>query len=335
MTRAEGVEWRREGDALMLFNLVLPLLWLAGPAATPPHQVNQFDTTSIAPVTGPVETSDKIAAETDKHERMTVPVTLAGAGPFRFMVDTGSNRTAVSREVAARLGLIANAEITVHSATGESRISTTRLPELRMSKKKVNGIAAPLLMRADMGADGILGIDSLASHRVLFDFRDQQLSIVSASAPVSRDEHDAIVVRAKRRDGRLIVTDATAAGSKVNVVLDTGAQFSVGNAALRDRLAAKGMVKMLGQVELLSVTGDRLVGELGFVSEMSIGDVFVRDVAIVFADAHTFRELKMNTKPALLLGMNTLRSFDVVSIDFASRKLRLVLPDGGMKRRWS
>lgn len=319
----------------MLFNLVLPLLWLAGPQAASPHPLNQFDTTSIAPVPGQIESTDNVAAETDAHQRMTVPVTLAGAGPFRFMVDTGSNRTAVSREVAARLGLVASNEITVHSATGESRISTTRLPELRMSKKKVNGIAAPLLTQADMGADGILGIDSLAAHRVLFDFREQQLSIVSASAPVSRDEHEAIVIRAKRRDGRLIVTDAKAGGSSVNVILDTGAQYSIGNAVLRDRLAARGMVKMMGPVELLSVTGQRLVGELGFVSEMSIGDVFVRDLAIVFADAHTFRELKMNNKPSLLLGMNTLRSFDLVSIDFASRKLRLVLPDGGMKRRWS
>lgn len=319
----------------MLFNLVLPLWWLAGPQAASPHPLNQFDTTSIAPVAGQIESTDNVAAGTDAHQRMTVPVTLAGAGPFRFMVDTGSNRTAVSREVAARLGLVASNEITLHSATGESRISTTRLPELRLSKKKVNGIAAPLLTQADMGADGILGIDSLAAHRVLFDFRDQELSIVSASAPVSRDEHEAIVIRAKRRDGRLIVTDAKAGGSSVNVILDTGAQYSIGNAVLRDRLAAKGMVKMMGQVELVSVTGQRLVGELGFVSEMSIGDVFVRDLAIVFADAHTFRELKMNNKPSLLLGMNTLRSFDLVSIDFASRKLRLVLPDGGTKRRWS
>lgn len=319
----------------MLIKVMLPLLLAAAPQGQPAHPVNKYQTVSNLPESGLVETADNIPADKDRYERMTVPVTLAGSRPFQFMVDTGSNRTAVSREVAAELGLVASAQIVMHSASGESRVSTTSLPELKLSKRSVNGIAAPMLTRADMGADGILGIDSLKSHRVLFDFRDQALSIVSASAPVSRDEHDAIVVRAKRRDGRLIVTDARAAGATVNVVLDTGSQFSVGNSALRDRLQARGQVKMMGPVELISVTGDRVIGELGIVSEMSIGDVFVRDVAVVFADVHTFRELRIGKLPSLLLGMNTLRSFDLVSIDFATRKLRLVLPDGGMKRRWS
>ena len=48
---------------------------------------------------------------------------------------------------------------------------------------------------------------------------------------------------------------------------------------------------------------------------------------MVFADAHTFRQLKLDRTPAVLLGMNALRGFDQVSIDFANRTLSLVLPE--------
>jgi hypothetical protein len=46
----------------------------------------------------------------------------------------------------------------------------------------------------------------------------------------------------------------------------------------------------------------------------------------VFADAHTFRLLGLDKKPAILLGMSALRGFDRVSIDFADRTISLQLP---------
>ena len=55
--------------------------------------------------------------------------------------------------------------------------------------------------------------------------------------------------------------------------------------------------------------------------------VTLKNLAIVFADAHTFKQLGFDKKPALLLGMNAMRSFKKVSIDFASRKLRVVVPE--------
>ena len=36
---------------------------------------------------------------------MTVPVEIGGAGPYRFVVDTGAERTVISRELARELEL--------------------------------------------------------------------------------------------------------------------------------------------------------------------------------------------------------------------------------------
>jgi hypothetical protein len=47
----------------------------------------------------------------------------------------------------------------------------------------------------------------------------------------------------------------------------------------------------------------------------------------VFADAHPFKRFDLLKRPAMLLGMDTLRAFRRVSVDFAARKVRFLLPD--------
>ena len=63
--------------------------------------------------------------------------------------------------------------------------------------------------RRNMGADGILGLDSLRSQRVLFDFQKQTLTIVPADTHVPEDK-DTIVVTARVKNGRLILSQAHA-----------------------------------------------------------------------------------------------------------------------------
>jgi predicted aspartyl protease len=312
--------------------LALCLMLAAGgePAASPP--LTQYEATSTAlPDTAKAQSSDLPMAG-DGFDRMTVPVHLGLAGPYRFLVDTGSDRTSVSHDLARRLGLEQRAGAILHSATGSSEVRMAHLPDLRLSRKSVRHIRAPMLEAADMGADGILGIDSLRSERVVFDFRAGTLSLQSGESPVSIDP-DAIVVRARRMDGRLVVTDAEINGVPVRVVLDTGSAISVGNSALKTRLERRGGIEAIGPIDLVSVTGAALRGQLAIADSLEIGGARLDRLGVVFADAHTFRELKLDRKPALLLGMNALRGFDQVTIDFARRTLVLVLPAAGKPRR--
>ena len=278
------------------------------------------------PVDATTQTEDVQLGE-DNYERMTVPVLLSGTGPYRFLVDTGADRTAISHQLAAKLKLDTVGNATLHSVTGTSRVVTATVPDLRLTRKKLKVANAPLLDRDNMGADGILGVDSLRSQRVLFDFEGQTVSIVPSIAQEVRIEPDAIVVQAKRRKGHLILTRATAEGRRINVVIDTGSQFSIGNSALRRQLLAGRQLTNSHQVELESVTGDKIAGDLMFVRQVEIGGIHLKNLAIVFADSHAFRKLGLDDKPAILLGMNAMRAFKRVSIDFANKKLRVVLPE--------
>ncbi|MFD2499649.1 hypothetical protein ACFSTI_13520 [Rhizorhabdus histidinilytica] len=47
---------------------------------------------------------------------------------------------------------------------------------------------------------------------------------------------------------------------------------------------------------------------------------------IAFADAQIFHRLGLDNRPSVLLGMDALRLFDRVSIDFANRNVRFLMP---------
>ena len=290
----------------------------------------QTATTRLDTVSG-VPEIDKTTQTEDvrfrnRDDRMTVPVRLAGAGPYQFLVDTGADRTAVSRQLVAKLNLPSGGGAALHSVSGVSNVSTVKVYNLQLTRTPET-VDAAVLDGANMGADGIVGVDLLRSQRVQFDFEKQTMSIVPSATPDFNDERGTIVVRAKRKNGRLVVTDAVANDEPLTVVLDTGSQVSIGNRALRRRLLGDNLVNINQSVELESVTGQKIVGDYMFIKQLTIGGVGLTNLAVVFTDAHTFKQLGLDKRPALLLGMNAIRAFKKVSIDFASKKLRVVLPE--------
>jgi predicted aspartyl protease len=301
------------------------LLGAAMPLAAQPTQTQEYEAVAQPDVVDGTTQATDVRFKRDGYDRMTVPVLVGGHGPYRFLIDTGADRTAISSTLARQLRLDGRKDVKLHSVTGVSQIETTRVPMLDMNAKKVRNIDAALLESEHMGADGILGLDSLRSQRVLFDFKKQMLTVVPAEERVKEDR-DTIVVTAKVRNGRLILSQARAEGTPLTLVVDTGAQVSIGNAALLRKLN-RGSVKRTGPIELHSVTGEKLMGEYTIVRRLTIGGITLKDLPIVFANSHAFRRLGLEDKPALFLGMNALRGFDKVSIDFYRKKLKVVLPE--------
>ena len=308
--------------------LILSLVALAAhPAYAQSARTTELEAVSTTGEIDKTTQTEDIQFQADAADRMTVPVRLGEGGTYRFLVDTGADRTAISRELASQLKLRRGASATLHSVTGVTEVSTAMVPSLQLTRKSVRIDDAPLLDRAHMGADGILGVDTLRSQRILFDFDADTMSIVPSAAPELAREPGSIVVTAKRRNGRLVLTQAKANGRSVNVILDTGSEITIGNEALRQALISRRQLAEAQRVEVHSVTGQKIAGDYVHIRSLEIGGVELKDLAIIFADAHTFKKLGLREKPALLLGMNAMRAFRKVSIDFANRKLRVVLPE--------
>ncbi len=302
---------------------LLASLAVAAPANAQPPLTREFT------VHGPEEAareakSHDIAFRVDRNDRMTVPVRLGGKGPFRFLVDTGANRTVVSTAIAAAMGLSNGPVAKLHSVSGTSLVRTAHVPQLELSRDRVRSVEAALLEAAHMGADGIVGVDSLRSEKVIFDFGKRVISIVPAKQRV-RDEAGTIVVHGKLKQGHLIVTSATANRVPLMAVLDTGSEITMGNSALRSRLEARRKLGPAERVAMKSVTGQILIGEAFRLTNVTIGDVELHDLVILFTSAPIFDQLGLEGRPALLLGMNALRAFDKVTIDFVRKQLRMTI----------
>jgi predicted aspartyl protease len=294
-------------------------------SAQPPPTT--LTTVSSAPALDGKTQAEDVAFRNGRDDRMTVAVKLSGSGPYRFLVDTGADRTAVSSELVSKLKLESGTGVELHSAAGVSSVGTAKLQSLELTRIADKSIEAAVLDSVNIGADGIVGVDVLRSRRVQFDFEKQTMSIVPSAAPDFRAEPGTIVVEARRRNGRLIVTNAVANGQDLTVIIDTGSQVSIGNQALRKRLLGHALIGTGEKVELECVTGEKIIGDYILVRDMQIGDIALKDLPVVFTDAHTFKQLNLDKKPALLLGMNAIRAFKRVSIDFANRKFRVVVPE--------
>jgi predicted aspartyl protease len=255
---------------------------------------------------------------------MTVPVSIDGRGPYRFVVDTGAERTVIARELANDLALSAGRTVQVHSMSEVSNIRTVLIPHLEVGGRKVKGVQAPTLSRRDLGAEGMLGVDSLKSRRVLFDFVRGEMSISLSRKREEKWAEGSIVVRGRRHFGQLVLVDASVDGQKVWVILDTGSQVTLGNSALRRKLEAKGQLGPVEPIGVTSVTGGRIVADQAVVARLRVGGMDIKRMPIAFADVHPFRKLELLDRPALLLGMDALRLFDRVSVDFANRQVRML-----------
>ena len=262
----------------------------------------------------------------DAQDRMTVPVEVKRRGPWNFVVDTGSERTVVSRELAGVLGLPAGPDVRIVAMTGTSTVGTVIVPGLRVSTVARETIEAPALAAANLGASGLLGVDSLQGHKVAIDFdRDRMTLQPSRRRPGrTRGEQGDIVIVAKSLFGQLIVTDARYRNTRISVVVDTGSPLSIGNTALFRLVGAR--ARPLGPLSTISVTGGVLAAAGYAVDDIAIGGIGFRNVRIAFADAPPFRRFGLSDTPALLLGMDTMRLFRAVQIDFANREIRFTLP---------
>lgn len=282
-----------------------------------------------APSLDPDDPPALVRTKADRADRITIPIRIDGKGPYDFIVDTGSQRTVVSRELATRLALAPDQRLRVLSMTGIADTDSVTLPSLSFGASKVKAIQAPVFEGDHIGAEGLLGLDGLSRKRLVLNFRTGKMDITPSAMKTARVDPDVIVVEARSKLGQLILIDSEADGQRISVILDTGSEYSIGNAALLKKLAKRRPGAFSGQTFMTSVTGDQLPGQWGIVDNIRIGNVHMKGLPVVFADASPFKELDLEKKPALLLGVNALRGFDRVAIDFGRRRVDFLLPDEG------
>ncbi len=260
-----------------------------------------------------------LATGLDDADRMTADVFVGGAGPFPFLVDTGADHSCISAELAAELGLPQGPEIAIHGVAGVVVRPSVICPDMVVGGRHLRAIALPLLNRVDVGAAGVLAVDALQGQRAVFDFARCRIDIETSPPRAAFDE---VVVSAHSRFGQLVLVDSSVEDHPVLVVIDTGAEGTIANEAFRRLLRLRPPTNPADRTDILSVTGQTTTGDWSTAPTVRVGGFLLNHLPVVFSDLHSFVRWRLQDQPALLLGMDVLRKFEVVQIDFARREVR-------------
>jgi predicted aspartyl protease len=261
---------------------------------------------------------DLKARETET--RLSVDVRIDGRGPYHFVVDSGADTSVIGLQIVKSLQLPLGSPVILNGMTGSEEVDRVKVDALTLGPSTVRNVELPVLRETDVGGDGLIGIDALAEQRLMLDFEKRLIKVEGARKPWKNEPGDIVIV-ARRRRGQLILTQVRAAGLPVLAVIDTGAEVTIGNTALRDRLLRKHRQK-LWTADMIGVTGVHVQMLMAVIDELRVGPVTLEDVPIAFADVPPFGLFGLSDEPALLLGTDVLQTFRRVSLDFRARKVR-------------
>lgn len=277
----------------------------------------------IAP---PVVAGDVTSVEAgrDRNNLLTIGVMINGKGPFRFVVDTGADSSVLADTTAVALGLVPSGQVLVEGVVRTVQVGAVHIDQMAFGAVERRNLMLPLLPRGWLGADGFLGLDMLTDSLVTFGFREKTLTVERAHRSwfVSYTKVSENAVQAEGANGHLRALNCRIDGVRTSVFLDTGAEISVANPALFDALCTEniGYALTARTVQIAGVTGGALEGRVTAFRQIRIRDMLFTDGTLAVADMQIFRLWGLADKPALLIGMNFLRQFSRVSVDFARKE---------------
>jgi hypothetical protein len=276
---------------------------------------------------------ETIRGNADRDHRMTVSALIDGKGPYRFLVDTGADRSVLAADVAQALGLLGGDDVVVQGISRAIPASTALLRSLKVGSIELSNIAVPVLSREWLGADGYLGLDILDRRRVTFDFRYQTLTIDRSNQihgfEISRD----LIVRVKGSNGRLTAYDCRVDDVPAAAFIDSGAQVTIGNSLLFAELEKRGSTYVSDRiVPVTDVTGGTAPGRITSFSTIRLGAISFLSANLLISDLEVFKIWGLDDRPALFIGMNFLGQTSAFSIDFGRKELQFKLADERVAR---
>jgi predicted aspartyl protease len=302
------------------------LLWSLAAAAVEtqaPPLVTDSDISQVV-----VEAPEpRFAAPTlrDRIGRIWAPVLINGRGPYRLVLDTGASHSAIIPSVADSLGIsLAQATtVRVTGVTGSAVVPTVAIDRMEVGDLAVDSTTLPIVADVFGGAQGVLGTEGLSDKRILIDFGRDRVLISRSRGALDRSGEFTTLPLRQLRD-HLLALDVLVGGIRAKAVLDTGAQVSIGNSALRAALERHGR-KEVKKEEIEGVTLDVARGDMMEAPPIQVGTLKFTGMYITYGDMYIFDRWHLMRDPTLVLGMDVLGTVDVLVIDYRLHELQIRL----------
>lgn len=260
----------------------------------------------------------------DRIGRVWAPVYVNGEGPLRLVLDTGATRSAVTAMAAARLKLPVETapKVLLRGMTGAAEVPIVDVDNLEIGDLVVEPAKLLIVQDAFGGAEGVLAARGLKDRRILIEFRKDRIEIVRSKNQRAPGGYTVLPIRLIR--GHVPSVRAVVGKIAVKAIIDTGAQQTTGNLALRDALLARRRLDEK-QDRLIGVTGDVQEGPTSRVPPIYLGDVQVSNAQITFVDLYIFNHWRLTDEPAIMLGMDVLGVLDTLILDYRRKEMQIKL----------
>ncbi len=269
-----------------------------------------------------------IQGSADVQQRIALETMIDGKGPFRFLVDTGADRSVIAEDVAVRLGLISGDDVIVQGIVRSVQSTTVILRNISFGRITLDSLATPVLHRRWLGADGYLGLDVIDGRKVTFDFQKHTLSVDRSDGGASWLHPNESIVRLNGAGGRLTALKCTVDGVSAAGFIDSGAEMSIGNSRLFRELEKAGATYSSDEViPVIGVTGGEASSRITAISEVRFGAIHFDHSFLLISDLPVFDVWGLSDQPALFLGMNFLKQTSALTIDYVRKEILFKLAE--------
>ena len=240
------------------------------------------------------------------------------------MLDTGASHSAVSLAVAEALGITPSTTnvVRLHGVTGVRTVGTIPVNSLIVGDLELRSKRLPIVTDALGGAEGVLGTEGLQDKRIYIDFRHDLIRILRSHREEAPPGFVTIPVRLS--GGMLLLTDVRIGFVRVQAIIDTGAQATLANVALRDALVKRVRPEDIHTDEITGATLDVQVGDRLLTPPINISGLSIRGAHITVGDMYIFHQWRMIDEPTLLIGMDVLGLLDTLIIDYRRQELQVL-----------
>jgi predicted aspartyl protease len=258
----------------------------------------------------------------DRIGRIWAPVYIDGKGPYRLVLDTGASRSAVTQRVVVDAGLPLQARpVELRGVTGTAVVPAVRAQTLAFGELVVENAVMPVVADAFGGADGVLGSEGMDDKRIEIQFLRDRISIARSHNAPAPPGFTAVPFKHARNRGMRI--EVLVGPIRATALIDSGAQVTVGNLALRNALARRRNELDVFDESIMGVTEDIQQATRVRVPSIIAGGLIVKNADIMFSDLHILGHWQLNSRPALILGMDVLGSLDTLIIDYRRNELQI------------
>lgn len=256
-----------------------------------------------------------------------IPVYVEGQGPYPFLLDTGSMRTMISKDLAKKLDIEESEPEDGYSAHGNIPMTLGWVKSIQVADAKEKylkvGISEALdeMLSGALGESigGTIGFNFLQNYEVTLDFKDtlvhlRRVDVEEEASSVSGQGSVPIRLADPPQNPIILVPVTINGEGPYTFILDTGASLSL----ISPDLAREHGIKPGERAPVPNQPDARF----GFIPSIELGDESVEDLRIVIADLLDPISRALGEDLHGIIGYNFICKFRVV-LDYPNLDLKL------------